>query len=126
MLAHRLKHAEGAHHVVVIIHEGVAHRLRDDNTSAHVHHSVGLVGRKNAVEERLVTHVALLKGRLGIDRGHLPVGSRQIVSDNDAVLCRSDQLANKVGANVAGAAENKNLHGLKRRRVNKRLIFNDK
>ena len=104
---HALEQGDGLADVVVVVGQRLINRLRDDDLSRAVHDSVDLVLGEDAVEQVLVSDVALVEGAVA---DKLAASRGQVVQDDDLVACllacRTDRRSD-----VTGPAGDENLHG---------------
>ena len=104
---HRPQQSGGAAQVVVVILQGVGHRLAHLRGGGEVDDAVDVLGLEQLVHGRPVPDVRLIEAGLGVDGG--PEAGEQVVGHHH-VPSGLDELVYGVGADVSGSAQNKNCH----------------
>ena len=106
---HGLEQHHGAVEVVVIVLEGIGHGLAYLGGGGEVDHALNVLGLKQSVQGSPVPDVQLIELSLGVDGR--PEASLQVVGHHD-LPAGVDEFINRMGANIASSAQNKNCHDL--------------
>ena len=114
MVAHDVNEHQGVLDIVVVVLDGLAHRLADGLKAGEVDDAVDLVGIEDLVHRIAVEHVGLVEGEVlgglvahdgldAVDGDGAGVGE---VIDDDDLVAALEQLNDGVGTDETGTAGN--------------------